>query len=258
MEQVVFSSLDLDIGPSRQALVDSAKEGGIRNIFEAAMRYTNAVGSAAYYSLSGLRTTVQLGKITLAYIGQTPNNQFVKFFEQPGISTALQGLGLATSGITLAQESISLFRQGRLLNLFRKSQWQEQLTGLNDLQGKLEKTLPRWLYAKYGKKAKDEMNISHLFEQMNKPQAQAMLREVKEITQKKALVHTLGWISCLICVIGFMGLCPPATAGVLIAIGFALWILRWTLHQGLVENPNGGFSLRHLLQGKREAAALPA
>jgi hypothetical protein len=218
------------IGPSHRQLGASLSgaQRNNRDVAEAISRFSNALVSTAYYSLSGVRVGAQLGSLATRYIAPAhSSSSFWQTLEVPLVQTTLQVLGLITSGLTLAEETVDFGRQARLLYILAHENPLSELQKLKD-SGEFEKAFPEWFCK--------GLNLT----------GNEVLVTIKDMTDKKAVVHAIGWISCLLCVIGFAGACMPATAGLYIAIGFALWVLRWILNQGWIENEKGGFSLRHL------------
>lgn len=122
-------------------------------------------------------------------------------------------LGLATCALTLVQECIGLYRQFLLLSSHE----------LN--KDELENALPEWLFKK----------------------EDTSLFQIQEMALKRTVVYLLGALGWGLCAVGYASF-PPTGSNFLITVGFAIWGLRIVLNQGLIENPDGGFSLGHLFK----------
>lgn len=225
----------LDFEPSRRDLETAAQIGDHEGVQDAFLRQANAHFYFLYLVTSTLRTISQ--GFLLIHDNLARHNHFVEVFESPGFIATSTIFGYFTNAITCIQESIGVTKQ--ISFLFFNKAWKEEpvaaVKGLFENRAWLEKRVRPWFLNNLELKEGPIKDITV-------EKAQRVLAAIRTQAIKKSIVHLAGWISTVICLVG-LALANP----ILLAVGFAVWGLRFALQEGMLDNPDGGFSILRLL-----------
>ncbi len=261
-----------NIGGGYGSLKEACTHGNTLDMIESAVETNNAVTQLFYYLGSAPK---YMGFVGVQIMAATTElfKKIAPLLATISLTTWLAGLSITAGAGSLIKESISLIRQIRFISLFDASE--APLALIENLKETdpliLKRSLPEWLYDKIqgplAKMTKEEKALDQAWKNMLSPDLYKDLQaaklaaklakepkttpvtadQIRSYAVKKSVLHVIGQVAAVLAIVGGIGMLvtfPPALIIVLLALSVAVGIAAYVYKKGVVDNPDGGFSLK--------------
>jgi hypothetical protein len=257
-----------NIGGAMGAYKEAYNHGNSLDMIESAVETNNAVTQLFYYLGSAPK---YMGFVGVQIMAATTElfKKTAPLLATIALATWLAALSIVAGTGCFIKESLSLVRQIRFISLFDASE--DPLALIKNLKETdpliLKRSLPEWLYDKIqgpsAKMTNEEKARDRVWQHMlskdlyNSLQETKLAKEpkttpitadqIRSYAVKKSVLHVIGQIAAVLAIVGGVGVFitfPPALVIALLALSIAIGITAYVYKKGVVDNPDGGLSLK--------------
>jgi hypothetical protein len=247
-----------------------ARKGSHLDMAESVLETQHSVGSCFNYIVT---LPAYLGHIgaQVAALASSLLEKVSPFLAHLPLAQVLVDLGIAMGVVTVIKESLALSRQLYFLHLFNQSSWKTDPAGaVESLKHTypvfFKRSLPEWLFEKINgpeishKEREKQATLQYLVKdhpQLYTPQpfvstltAQEQVDKIESYVTKKAVYHALVIAAAVVGIVVSLataGLPILTSLTILAGVAFVLAIVCYLYKAGVLNNPDGGFSLKYCI-----------
>lgn len=253
---IIFKTIDpylTDIGGAVGAYKEAYNQGDRFAMLESAIETNSAVTQLFYYLGTAPKYMgyigIQIMSATTALI-----KDISPFLATISLTAWLAGFSIVAGVGLFIKETLSLVRQIRFISLLNNSE--NPLALIEDLKMRdpltLKRSLPEWLYNQIQGPSDDRAKSllpKEVYNRLKKTPklTPETLEQILSYANKKTALHVIGQVAAVLSIIGGIGMLvafPAAAVFVLLGLSIAVAILAYAYKKGVVDNPDGGFSLK--------------